>query len=100
LDPEPLVSTSGHGGLLPRGLQIGVIVPGANKGFRVQPHATLSELEYVSVLFFDSPVVVAGEAPPPGEKKSVSARDETQRNKDGQGRTKRHAKARTRSRAR
>ncbi len=94
------VSTSGHGGLLPRGWQIGVIVPGANKGFRVQPHATLSELEYVSVLFFDSPVVVAREAPPPGKKKSVSARNKTLQSKDEQGRNKRHAKARTRSRAR
>jgi hypothetical protein len=77
-----------------------VIVPGANKGFRVQPHATLSELEYVSVLFFDSPVVVAREAPPPGKKKSVSARNKTLQSKDEQGRNKRHAKARTRSRAR
>ncbi|MEM8743833.1 MAG: rod shape-determining protein MreC [Pseudomonadota bacterium] len=54
------VSTSGHGGLLPRGLQIGV-VSGASKPHRVRTHATLGELELVSVLFYDSPVVAAQE---------------------------------------
>lgn len=58
------VSTSGHAGLLPRGLRIGKVVRSGEKGFRVQPHASLSELEYVSILFFDTPVVVARDAAP------------------------------------
>jgi len=53
------VSTSGHGGVLPRGLRIGVVVPGSGNTYTVRPHATLDELEYVSVLFFDTPVVIA-----------------------------------------
>ncbi|MGI9385248.1 MAG: rod shape-determining protein MreC [Methyloligellaceae bacterium] len=55
------VYTSGHGGLLPRGLRVGKVVPGGGKGFRARPHASLNELEYVSVLFFDSPMIVATE---------------------------------------
>lgn len=53
------VSTSGHAGLLPRGLRIGSVVAAGENVFRVMPHAELSELEYVSILFFDTPVVVA-----------------------------------------
>lgn len=94
------VSTSGHGGLLPRGLRIGLIIPDANKGYRVQPHATLSELEYVSVLFFDSPVVVARETLQPGSKQPVSASLETGNKNNRQGRKKRHAKAGTQTQAR
>jgi rod shape-determining protein MreC len=87
------VSTSGHGGLLPRGLQIGVVVPDSGKGYRVRTHATLSELEYVSVLFFDSPIVIAREAPPVGKKQSISTSEVIDLRKNGQGRKKRHAKA-------
>jgi len=57
------VTTSGHGGMLPRGLQIGVVVADGAKAYRVRPNAALAELEYVSVLIFDSPVVVARDRP-------------------------------------
>jgi len=57
------VYTSGHAGLLPRGIRIGVVANNDGRGFRVRPHAKLSELEFVSVLFFDSPLVVATETP-------------------------------------
>ncbi len=50
------VSTSGHGGMLPRGLQIGVVSRSAEP-YRVQTNAKLGELEYVSVIFYDSPVI-------------------------------------------
>ncbi len=53
------VYTSGHAGMLPRGLRIGVVATGQTTGYRVRPYATLSELEFVSVLFFDSPLVMA-----------------------------------------
>ena len=52
-----LVVTSGHGGLLPRGLPIGVVEE-ADEGRVVRPHARLSRLDYVSVLFFESPELV------------------------------------------
>ena len=58
------VYTSGHAGMLPRGLRIGVVASGQTNGYRVRPYATLSELEFVSVLFFDSPLVMATEPGP------------------------------------
>lgn len=56
-----LVVTSGHGGLLPRGLPIGVVVE-TNDGPVVRPHARLGQLDYVSVLFFESPELAARRA--------------------------------------
>lgn len=61
------VYTSGHAGLLPRGLRIGVVEDAEPRGYRVRTDATLSELEFVSILFFDSPLVMATDtqtAPP------------------------------------
>ena len=49
-----LVVTSGHGGLLPRGLPIGVVEE-TDDGQAVRPHARFGQLDYVSVLFFESP---------------------------------------------
>lgn len=48
------VVTSGIGGLFPRGLRIGTVVETV-RGLRVKPHANLDTLEYVSVLFYQSP---------------------------------------------
>lgn len=50
------VYTSGVGGMLPRGLRIGSVVAAA-EGFRMQPHARLDELDYVSILLFESPAI-------------------------------------------
>lgn len=86
------VSTSGHAGLLPRGLRIGTVVPDGEKGFRVRPHAELSELEYVSILFFDSPMVVARDpASPPSSRAAASAGEAGKLTPEGSG--KRHATA-------
>jgi rod shape-determining protein MreC len=48
------VSTSGTGGLFPRGLRIGTVV---EAGVRptVKPHADLDAVEYLSVLLYDTP---------------------------------------------
>lgn len=59
------VYTSGHAGMLPRGIKIGVVEGDDPKGYRVRTDATLSELEFVSILFFDSPLVMANETDPP-----------------------------------
>jgi rod shape-determining protein MreC len=50
------VSTSGIGGLFPRGLRIGTVVDQGGK-LAVVPHARLDELDYVSVLLFDNPAL-------------------------------------------
>lgn len=84
------VFTSGHGGLFPRGLRIGAIEADGGEGYRVSPHARMSELDYVSVLFFDSPVVIARETEP-GETENAAAA--------GDGVSK-HAKARAPARLR
>ena len=48
------VSTSGVGGIFPRGLRIGTVAGDVSAG-RVKLRADMDELEYVSVLFFDNP---------------------------------------------
>lgn len=48
------VITSGVGGFFPRGLKIGTVVDTGDQ-YRVELHARLDRLEYVSVLFFDAP---------------------------------------------
>jgi rod shape-determining protein MreC len=54
--PGDEVSTSGIGGLFPRGLRIGVVVDGG-RVLRVQPYANLDSLEFLSVLFYESPAL-------------------------------------------
>lgn len=54
--PGDEVYTSGSGGLLPRGLRVGVVT-GSPGAFRVRPYAELNALDTVSVLFFDAPVL-------------------------------------------
>ena len=48
------VVTSGHDGMLPRGLKVGILRLG-EEGPRVQLAVRFGELEYVSVLFFEPP---------------------------------------------
>lgn len=50
------VVTSGVGGIYPRGLRLGVVVK-ADDGLRVRLHADLERLDYLSVLFFDTPML-------------------------------------------
>lgn len=50
------VATSGTGGLFPRGLRIGTLT-GDLSAPRVKVRASLEELEYLSVLFYDNPAL-------------------------------------------
>jgi rod shape-determining protein MreC len=50
------VSTSGVGGLFPRGLRIGTVVDQGGR-LAVMPHARLDELDFVSVLLFENPTL-------------------------------------------
>jgi rod shape-determining protein MreC len=56
------VYTSGSDGVLPRGLRVGVVT-GSAGAFKVRPHAELSSLDVVSVLFFDTPALTRTDPP-------------------------------------
>lgn len=48
------VTTSGVGGMFPRGLRIGRVTTDTSAGFRIEPHARLDDLDYVSVLLTEA----------------------------------------------
>jgi len=78
IEPGDEVYTSGVGGLYPRGLRIGTAAEEAGS-YRVVPHARLDELDFVSVLFFDTPTseLVEDDRSPPREqrgRRSVAGR--------------------------
>ncbi len=54
------VFTSGVGGLFPRGLRIGTVID-AGDALRVEPTARLDQIDYVSVLYFDTPGLELGD---------------------------------------
>lgn len=49
------VVTSGHGGVLPPGLPVGVVVAVGEAGVRVEPAADLARLEFVRLVAWDGP---------------------------------------------
>lgn len=54
IKPGDPVATSGAGGIFPTGLQVGTVRQD-RRGLRVEPAAGLDQLEYLSVLFYNSP---------------------------------------------
>ena len=56
------VSTSGVGGLFPRGLRIGIVVK-ERGSLAVRPHSLLDTLEYVSVLYFETAAIGLTDGP-------------------------------------
>jgi len=56
------VYTSGADGVLPRGLRVGEVTGSAGT-LKVRPHAELSSLDVVSVLFFDTPALTRTDPP-------------------------------------
>ncbi len=72
------VFTSGTGGLFPRGLRIGAVIADG-LGFRMVPHANPSELDFVSVLFFQSPALELADEDKPIRSRSEGQRDSVAR---------------------
>jgi rod shape-determining protein MreC len=66
------VYTSGSDGVLPRGLRVGALT-GSAGDFKVKPHAELSSLDVVSVLFFDTPTLTSTDPPPVSVERALSA---------------------------
>ena len=56
------VSTSGHGGMIPAGLLIGLVAAIDDDGIRVQPIVDLSRVEHVQIVDFGLPGGLASEA--------------------------------------
>lgn len=63
LYPGDEVYTSGSDGVLPRGLRVGAVTGSAGT-YKVRPHAELSSLDVVSVLYFDTPSLLSADPPP------------------------------------
>ena len=62
LRPGDEVYTSGSDGILPRGLRVGTVT-GSPGAFKVRPFAELTSLDWVSVLYFDTPALTAADPP-------------------------------------
>ena len=62
LYPGDEVYTSGSDGIIPRGLRVGSLV-GKGGNIRVRPHADLSTLDVVSVIFFNTPALLSSANP-------------------------------------
>jgi rod shape-determining protein MreC len=71
LYPGDEVYTSGSDGVLPRGLRVGVVT-GSPGAFKVRPHAELSSLDVVSVLYFDTPTLTRADPPPVTAERALS----------------------------
>lgn len=65
LAPGDRVVTSGHGGVFPPGIPVGVIASVGEKGARVEPFANRHRLEYVAVVDYGLAGILW--APDPGE---------------------------------
>lgn len=67
------VVTSGHGGLMPPGLPVGVVASVGERGVRIQPYEDLSRIEHVQLVDFGGGGSLVGEVPAvePGENAGV-----------------------------
>ena len=53
--PGERIVTSGHGGVFPSGLAVGLVAPGDLGGARVEPFADFNRIEYVRVVRYQPP---------------------------------------------
>ncbi len=70
ISPGDRVVTSGHGGMFPPGLPVGVVAEVGDGGLTVQPFVDLQRLAYLRVLDYGP----EGILPPPGGEEAILAR--------------------------
>src|SRR5262245_61178000 len=63
------VVTSGHGGIFPPGLPVGVVVAAADGAVRVQPYADLGRLDYLRLIEYGIGGVLPQAAPAPAPRR-------------------------------
>ncbi len=63
------VVTSGHGGVFPPGLPVGIVVSVGEGGARVQPYADLARLDYVRLVEYGVGGALPQAAPPPAPRR-------------------------------
>jgi rod shape-determining protein MreC len=71
LYPGDEVYTSGSDGVLPRGLRVGVVT-GSPGAFKARPYAKLGALDWVSVLYFDTPALMRTDPPAISAERALS----------------------------
>ncbi|MBX6320411.1 MAG: rod shape-determining protein MreC [Rhodospirillaceae bacterium] len=64
--PGDRIVTSGHGGVLPAGLPVGIVSRVGDGSVRVRPYADLHRLDYVSLVDYRLPGVLDPDPAPPG----------------------------------
>jgi len=64
IDPDQRVVTSGHGGMFPPGLPIGVVVRASDGEYRVQPYSDQGRVDFVRMLQYDFPRDIEPESDP------------------------------------
>lgn len=69
------IVTSGHGGLFPAGLPVGVVTEVTADAAVVTPHVEFRRLEYVRILLFDFPRLDADEAEAPAAGAGAAGRE-------------------------
>lgn len=63
------VTTSGHGGVFPPGLPVGVIVSDGDSGVRVRPYVDFDRLEYLRLVDYGLGGTLPVSAPPPASRR-------------------------------
>ena len=63
------VVTSGHGGIFPPGLPVGVVVVASEAGARIQPYADLARLDYVRLIEYGIGGALPQAAPAPAPRR-------------------------------
>ncbi len=58
ISPGDRVVTSGHGGIFPAGLPVGIVVAVTEKGVRVRPFADWSHMEFLQLVDYELPELI------------------------------------------
>ena len=79
IGPDQRVVTSGHGGMFPPGLPIGVVVRASDGEYRVQPYSDQGRVDFVRMLQYDFPRDIEPESDPDeATEEALTENDESQ----------------------